>query len=211
MKVMRMNRNSGFTLIEMAVVLGIIAILAAILTPMAVAYIDQARITRAEADVRNIAKAYRLYYRDASFWPVYNTRTLANAGTPSINCQITGPTLLNPTSNQANWSSSTGLNCTTATMQFMRALLNVNSLAFPTTNVQNGALAFHGPYVDGVDSVDPWGNPYVVNSKALDNTTQLKWAIAISAGPNGTLETDPWQNKSGSLTVSGDDIVEVVH
>src|SRR5881394_3346939 len=105
----------------MAVVLGIIAILAAILTPIAVSYIDQARLTRAEADVRNIAKAYRLYYRDASFYPVFNTRTAANSGTPSINCQISGTTLLNPTSSGGNWSGAAALNCTTSTMQLISA------------------------------------------------------------------------------------------
>jgi prepilin-type N-terminal cleavage/methylation domain-containing protein len=202
----RMNRNNGFTLIEMAVVLGIIAILAAILTPIAISYIDQARLTRAEADVRNIAKAYQLYYRDASFYPVFNTRTAANSGTPSVNCQISGTSLTNPTSNQANWSGSLG--CTTATMQLISALLNFNSFSL-ATSPQGGALAFRGPYLDGISANDPWGNPYVVNSKAID-PAQSKWAFAISAGPNGTLETDPWQARTSTLTVSGDDIVALI-
>ena len=49
-----MSTNKGFTLIELAVVLAIIAILAAVLTPMVTGYIDQARETRAQADVRGV-------------------------------------------------------------------------------------------------------------------------------------------------------------
>jgi prepilin-type N-terminal cleavage/methylation domain-containing protein len=204
----RTHNNSGFTLIEMAVVLGIIAILAAIITPIAIGYIDQARLTRAEADVRNIAKAYQLYYRDASFYPVFNTRTAANTGTPSINCQISGTSLSTPSSNAANWSGAAALNCTTSTMQLIRNLLNINSLSL-ATSPQAGALAFRGPYLDGIDANDPWGSPYVVNSKALD-PSQSKWAFAISAGPNGTLETDPWQARTAVLSVSGDDVVALI-
>ena len=39
-------KSNGFTLIELAVVLAIIAVLAAVLTPMVTGYIDQARIER---------------------------------------------------------------------------------------------------------------------------------------------------------------------
>ena len=52
-----MKPNKGFTLIELAVVLAIIAVLAAILTPLVTSYIDQARTTRAAADVRATAQA----------------------------------------------------------------------------------------------------------------------------------------------------------
>ena len=65
-------RNRGFTLIELAVVLAIIAILAAVLTPLVTNYLDQARLTRAQADVRTIADAIKLYQRDTGRWPIYD-------------------------------------------------------------------------------------------------------------------------------------------
>ncbi len=71
--------NKGFTLIELAVVLAIIAILAAVLTPMVTGYIDQARETRAQSDVRAIATAILGYQRDTSRFPVYNNISDANS------------------------------------------------------------------------------------------------------------------------------------
>jgi prepilin-type N-terminal cleavage/methylation domain-containing protein len=49
--------DEGFTLLEMAVVLAIIAIIAAILTPVVTKYIDQARTARADEDTKKIAQA----------------------------------------------------------------------------------------------------------------------------------------------------------
>ena len=56
-----MPTNKGFTLIELAVVLAIIAILAAVLTPIVTGYIDQARQTRGQGDVRAIATSILNY------------------------------------------------------------------------------------------------------------------------------------------------------
>ena len=66
-------KSKGFTLIELAVVLAIIAVLAAILTPMVTGYLDQARVARAQADTRTVADAIKLYQRDTGRWPVYNS------------------------------------------------------------------------------------------------------------------------------------------
>src|SRR5207302_1056412 len=61
----------GFTLMEMAIVLATIAILAAILTPIITSYVDRARLNAARADVKNIAAALVQYNTDLKFYPVY--------------------------------------------------------------------------------------------------------------------------------------------
>src|SRR6266540_4367667 len=66
-------RTKGFTLIELAVVLAIIAVLAAVLTPLVTGYLDQARIARAQADVRTIADSLKLHQRDSGRYPIYAT------------------------------------------------------------------------------------------------------------------------------------------
>src|SRR5206468_8418349 len=98
-------RSKGFTLIELAVVLAIIAVLAAVLTPMVTGYLDQARTARAQADVRTIADAIKLYQRDTGRWPVFNT----NAAVPNTvaNSELGTASGTAPTAG-ASWTVSLG-------------------------------------------------------------------------------------------------------
>jgi prepilin-type N-terminal cleavage/methylation domain-containing protein len=59
-----MKRRSGFTLIELMIVLAIIAALAAILTPMGMNALNRAKATQYVADIRNIKAAEQIYYFD---------------------------------------------------------------------------------------------------------------------------------------------------
>jgi len=59
-----MKRRSGFTLIEMMIVLAIIAALSAILTPMGMNALNRARATQYVADFRNIRTANEMYAFD---------------------------------------------------------------------------------------------------------------------------------------------------
>lgn len=205
-----MKGNKGFTLIEMAVVLGIIAILAAMLTPLVVTYIDQARVVRASADTNSIAKAYLLFYKDTSSFPVYLTTSAQNSGIPSKFCQFSGTAVTLPTSFGGQWGSASALSCNAGSAGLIRQFLNLNSLGFTTGNPAGGGVAFRGPYLDGLDANDPWGNPYIVNARALATNDQTHWAFAISAGPNGTLETDPWQIKTALMSTASDDITSLI-
>lgn len=62
-------KRSGFTLIELMIVLAIIAALAAILTPMGMNALNRAKATQIVADVRNIRSAAQLYYFDKTDYP----------------------------------------------------------------------------------------------------------------------------------------------
>jgi general secretion pathway protein G len=63
------NRQRGFTLIEIMVVVVILAVLGALVVPKILGNVDKARITRAQADIRAIQTALDLYRLDNFKYP----------------------------------------------------------------------------------------------------------------------------------------------
>ena len=197
-------RTQGFTLIELAVVLAIISVLAAVLTPVVIGYVDQARVVRATADVKTLADAVRLFQRDTGRWPIYTSLSSANSDTAAADMLIgTGSSA----TLGSTWSSLT----TTADL-FTH--LNTNTLGISTgAQVGNaiGRVAYRGPYL-GTLETDPWGNRYIVTAKNLKTSgaTSSYWAFVISAGQNGTMDTSPTQANTTAFAVSGDDVVALI-
>ena len=187
----------GFTLVEMAIVMAIISVLAALLTPVVLHYVDDARISRATADVKTIADAIRLYQRDTARYPIYANPTQAAADAAAA-AELVGPGN-GPTAN-GSWAS---FNTTTNLV----GALNQNLLGLPTS-AQVGRLAYRGPYIGSLDT-DPWGNCYVVTATNL-KVSSTNWAFAISAGPNGILDTNPSEPNTSAFMVSGDDLVAII-
>src|SRR6266699_4212953 len=99
-------KSKGFTLIELAMVLAIIAVLAAVLTPMVTGYLDQARVARAQADTRTAGDAIKLYQRDTGRWPVYASSTDYPNTIGGGKALIGGSTGTNPVNGAATWSVS---------------------------------------------------------------------------------------------------------
>jgi general secretion pathway protein G len=65
----RLRSNSGFTLIEIMVVIVILALLAALVGPKLIGRSDDARIADAKVQIRNIETALKLYKLDSSMFP----------------------------------------------------------------------------------------------------------------------------------------------
>ena len=66
---MKNKRRSGFTLIEIMVVLVIMGIMAALVVPKILGRTDDARITSAKADISSITQALKLYKLDNMRYP----------------------------------------------------------------------------------------------------------------------------------------------
>lgn len=64
-----MKKTSGFTLIEIMVVVVIIGILGALIVPNIMGRTDEARVTAAMSDLRSIASALELYRLDNYTYP----------------------------------------------------------------------------------------------------------------------------------------------
>lgn len=65
----RLASSSGFTLIEIMVVVLILGLLAALVVPKIVGRTDEARVTKAKADIKAIESALNLFKIDNGFYP----------------------------------------------------------------------------------------------------------------------------------------------
>ncbi|HEV2365175.1 MAG TPA: type II secretion system major pseudopilin GspG [Caulobacteraceae bacterium] len=63
------RREAGFTLLEMLVVLAIMGLLAAIIAPQVLKYLDRSRVQTAKVQVQNISQALELYRLDMGGYP----------------------------------------------------------------------------------------------------------------------------------------------
>lgn len=175
---MKRKNEKGFTLIEVIVVAGIIAILAGILVPMIFKEIDESKKTRASADIRSISSGMFVFKKDTGYWPIKDDVS-------SYTATLIGGTGNPPTDFNAKWPIATA----------------GNDITFDSVLLGNdyGYANWNGPYMAGV-TADPWGNRYLSNIgvMAAAGTTPC-WII--SAGPNGTLETG-----EGVTALAGDDI-----
>ena len=195
-------KSKGFTLIELAVVLAIIAVLAAVLTPMVSGYLDQARVARTQADVRTIADSIKLYNRDTGRWPIYDSSAdYSSDSVPGTSKLEFGTGTGNSPTAGASWALGTTLNTTSLELYINNDRSGVGTAAFPRAG-------FRGPYVGTVDS-DPWGNKYLLNAANLKRNS-TNHAYIISAGPNGTLETNRDVATTANVSASGDDVIALI-
>jgi prepilin-type N-terminal cleavage/methylation domain-containing protein len=200
-----MSKEKGFTLIEIVVVLAIIAVIAAFLTPMLFDYLKESKGSRAKADVRNIAAAIANFNRDLQVWPVYS-------GDSTI---ATNATILILKTNEGNAAPGDGdyaaWNAEVSNQyDHLDKALGEGKLAGGVlySAVVKKPGEWKGPYMTDFKA-DPWGNKYYVSTKGLHPGSTYA-AFVLSAGPNGTIETALQQNIAGGATafvVGGDDIV----
>ena len=63
------QRQSGFTLVEIMVVVVILAVLGALVVPKLIENVDRARVARAQSDIRAVQTALDLYRLDNFKYP----------------------------------------------------------------------------------------------------------------------------------------------
>jgi prepilin-type N-terminal cleavage/methylation domain-containing protein len=220
---MTMNKirtgQKGFTLLEIIVVLAVIGALAAMLAPVVFRYIDDAKKAQAQNDVNTIASAIQHMYKDTGRWAFYMdgtgglTYTLnTDAAVLSSNTLCTGGA-----ATADNTAPAVGSSLMPTGAALCDSLVNqlVKNTPFATNlgvvYKTDGARPWKGPYLERIPALDPWARSYLVNIGNADPNKEAfgnkVWVVAISAGPDGVLQTVVTTLAKDNPQVGGDDIV----
>ena len=89
----RLRREDGYTLVEMLVVIGIIALIAAVLTPQLIGQMSRARAKTAQLQLDNVAAAVELFRSDVGRLPTSQEGLSALLNDPGNADGWTGPYL----------------------------------------------------------------------------------------------------------------------
>lgn len=202
-----LNRKStrGFTLIEMVVVLAVIGILAAILTPTIAKNINDSKIARASNEVQVIAAAVASFYKDLGRWPTSN----GTAGNPDYLYMLygSGDPFTNAGAGTGNWLSTGAWGIATARGDLMLNHLVQNAPEGVVNNyTTTGPVKWDGPYITEIKA-DPWGSHYACNIRFTWNLTTNASEV-LSAGPDRVVQTNITQPLATFTLGTTDDIVQ---
>lgn len=179
-----LKNSKGFTLMEVVVVLGIIALLTAIMTPLVLNYMEEARKTKAAADVASIKSAIQQYVNDVRDWPAADNATNAER-------LYTGDYATDLPTDAGGCASAA------ANDYALKGYL----IEKPSSiDAWDGKKGWNGSYIEN-DIVDPWGQSYIVYVERFFGDIGTKHAWVLSAGPDGTIDTCP-----SDSTTNDDDI-----
>ncbi len=179
------------TAIEMLVAAVVLVALIVTLAPLLAHNVGTTRTDRAQLEVKLIATALTDFYADLGQWPTGPRRT----GSDAIHLLLSGsPENPGKVPHRGEWSAMAHL----GHLDFLANHLITNTpVGGPYPIV--GQHAWRGPDLSAAP-LDPWGLPYRVNIAVMLPGSSDRHALALSAGPNGVVETG-W-----SHSPAGDDI-----
>ena len=217
------GNKKGFTLIEVIVVIAVVAILAAILTPTISRNIEDSKISRTKNEVQVLAAAIASLYKDVGSWPYTNADGPSGGIDRLLGNSSSVPTGTGPSAGAqaARWGTY-GF-----TKSFEDFLYYNNPDGDTGSGNQNepgqdyptsGDYAWRGPYVDKGLFDDAWGRSYVVNARYFPGNTRTSTVahrvFILSAGPNGLWSTSfsdgVTRSTSPDDSVRDDDIGHVI-
>ena len=219
------SSQRGFTLIEAAVAIAVVAILSGIIIPLVVKNLRDSQVSRAKNDVQVIAGTLASQIKDTGRRPLGAGPNLLNGGGVSTGVgNVTwgsGPaTGVVPTGLTAPPAGNTFINLFTADARVAAQRNAGNSLFGFVGAATQQEFQYQGPYLgtDVAEKLDPWGNRYILLGYSQTSGTINGPVWVVSAGPNGIVNAAnavfnaatgypaTW-NYGAANTASSDDIV----
>lgn len=204
------SRQQGFTLIEAAVAIAVVAILSGIIVPLVVKNLQDSQNARAKNDIQVIAAAIASQIKDTGSRPTAAGAAATGAGEALWNSGGTMPTNVTQATAANTFANLFSVAKTVATQQQM-------FYGATTTVTSASEFAYKGPYLadDVAAKSDPWGHAYVIAGYGAAGQTASSPIWVICAGPDGAVNTtaNPVATAASLPTVwtptttSADDIV----
>lgn len=186
-----MEKTKGFTLVEAAVAIGVVAVLSGIIIPLVLKSMRDAKIARARNDIMVIAGAIAHQLKDTGTRPRAVGAAVANPPTGIGNAiwysdgampVVAGPGAapLGP----RHWNTFETLLATRISSPVGNALFG-----FPARTPAD-EFGYKGPYLanDAATRTDPWGNAYVILGYNADGQDSGGPIWVVSAGEGRTIE-----------------------
>lgn len=213
-----LKSQMGFTLIETSAVIAITATIAAVVTPIALDKIGDAKVQAAKQDCGQIKDAITSFYAKAGIYPTMNASgsqtamVVLRSGNFAQNIPTSLTATKDPSANsKTGWSNASSVDLLQNHLVYDnpgQASVELNQE--PNKGYSTGKITW-SKTLDSMDRQDPWGHNYVVYVKALnfqvsgETASTKEYAWAISAGPNALIDT-----KVTDRTIQGDDVGVIV-
>jgi hypothetical protein len=183
----------GYSVTEVTTILTALTVLSGVAAPAVTTYLEDAKLVRAQADVRIIAISLVRVMNDVGLqrsrdggWATYDL--LAGAGLiPATS-----------TASAHGWSSAG------SAVGYLDDHLITNAPHYPARQPRS-QFGWRGAYVHDRVGADPWGQRYAVNVAAMKSAAFD--TVTLSAGPDGIVES---AFERDGLPTEGDDIAAMV-
>ncbi len=194
----RLRSQTGLSLVEVAIIMGVMVLLSGVLAPAGFELIAQARDVRALRDAEALRGALLTLLNDLGQMDI---RVRSGRG-PAAELLVTGGAVPRPSDPETTgWTREVD---GAGVVDLIERHLVTNEAANASLQwlppSRPGGPGWRGAYLRSSPGSDPWGHRYAVNVKFLGRRLDV---LVLSAGPNGLVET-PFEARS--LRPGGDDI-----
>lgn len=195
---MALTTERGLSLVEVTIMLMVLSVLSAVMSPVIGDYVNDARHVKAAGDVQVLAATFSRFAVEArtagpgdQAWDRFEV--LVGEGlAPGVAPGVDEAWLGEPDRHRVGLLED-------------HLITNVPGYLTARTSVGPWCPRWRGPYVSGGIGPDPWGNRYAINVAHWSRGSAS--LVVLSAGPNGLIET-PFAGEATAR--GGDDVIAVI-